>query len=444
MRLGRLIALAFVVLGLFAFIWFYERKQPTTEELREREGKLFPLLQTDKVQTVRIRNTHGEFAFKKEGNSWQLTSPVKDDANQWAVSGLLSQLANLKAERTLPRSEVTLADYGLEKPERWVEASDGSGRTFKVSFGSELPLGNTAAALTDGSQVFLVSKWILSDLDKDLSGWRSNELLSFFTSDVNAVTVAGPAGRWAAAKAGNSWQLTEPLSDLAEREEVEGVLSDLSGARIKEFLDSAADLAALGLAAPRYTVTLVRKEGSPLTLAFGQERDKDGARQVACRRGERVFWVDASATSHLAKELAAFRSAKLLQFSTWQVDKLELERGKEKVTVERKEGVWRSARGEVDSGLVFSRLNTLSELKVLAFDQPEPTGEPLGKVRMVGQEGLDVTASFYPGSKPEEVLAVVKGRPKALAVDKARVEEVLSGVQELAESKPARTPGPEK
>lgn len=440
MRLGRLIALALVVLGLFAFIWFYERKQPTTEELKEREGKLFPLMETDKVQALRIRNAHGEFAFKKEGDSWQLIRPIKDEANQWAVSGLLSQLASLKAERALPRSEVKLADYGLEKPEKWVEASDASGRTFKASFGSELPLGNTVAALTDGSQVFFVSKWVLSDLDKDLSGWRSNELVSFSTADVNAVTVVGSAGRWAAAKAGNSWQLTEPVADLAEKEEVEGVLSDLSAARIKEFLDEGADLAALGLAAPRFSVTLVRKEGAPLTLAFGQERDKDGAKQVACRRGERVFWVDASATSHLAKEPATFRSAKLLQFSAWQVDKLEIERGGQKVAVERKEGVWRSEKGEVDSGPVFSRLNTLSELKVLAFDQPEPNVEGVGKVHLVGQEGLDVTASFYPSGKPEEMLAVVKGRPKALVVDKAKVEEVLSGVEELAKPKPTPTP----
>jgi len=440
MRLGRLIALALVVFGLFAFIWFYERKQPTTEELQERQGKLFPTMETEKVQTLVLHNAHGEFEFKKEGDSWQLTRPVKDQANQGAVSGLLSQLANLKAERTLPRSEVKLADYGLEKPERWVQAADATGHTFKVSFGSELPLGNTAAALTDGTQVFLVSKWILSDLDKDLAGWRSNELLSFFTSDVNALTVVGPSGRWAAARAGNGWQLTEPFADLAEREEVEGVLSDLSGARIKEFLDQGFDLKALGLESPRFTVTLVRKEGSPLTLAFGQERDKEGARQVACRRGERVFWVDASATSHLVKEPAAFRSGKLLQFSTWQVDKLELERGQEKATLERKEGVWRSNQGEVDSGPVFSRLNTLSELKVLAFDQVEPSGEPLGRVHLVGQEGLDVTASFFPGPKPEEVLAVVKGRPKALAVDRAKVEEVLSGLKELAKPKPTPTP----
>ncbi len=442
MRLSRLIVLALVAVGLFAFIWFYERKQPTTEELRERGGKLFPTMETEKVRSLLVHNRHGEFEFKKEGDRWQLVRPVKDDANQGAVTGLISQLANLKAERTLPLSEVKLSDYGLEKPERWVEARDEGGKAYRASFGPEMPLGNNAPAITGGGELLFVSKWILSDLDKELASWRSTELLTFFSTDVNAVTVAGPGGRWSAARAGSTWQLTEPVSDLAEREEVDGVLSDLAAARIKEFVDQGADTAAMGLASPRFTVTLVRKEGSPLTLLFGSERDKDGAKEVACQRGERVFWVEASATSHLQKDPASFRSGKLLQFSTWQVDVLEIERAAKNVKVERKEGVWRSDAGEVDSGPIFSRLNTLSELKVLAFDRPEPSGEPLGKVRVAGQEGLEVTATFYPGAASGEVLATVKGRPKALAVDRAKVEEVLSGFEELANPKPTPTPKP--
>ncbi|MCX7894831.1 MAG: DUF4340 domain-containing protein [Thermoanaerobaculum sp.] len=442
MRVSRLLALALVVLGLFAFIWFYERKQPTTQELQERQGKLFPTLESDKVKTLVVHNSHGEFTFAKEGNSWQLVAPIKDDANQGAVSGLVSQLVNLKAERTLPAGEVKLADYGLDQPSRWLEATDEAGRRYKVQFGAEMPLGNNTPALTDGREVYLVSKWILSDLDKDLAGWRSTELMSFFTSDVNAVTVVAPRGRWAAARVGNSWQLTEPYADLADREQVDGLLADLSGARIKEFLDHGGDPGALGLESPRVTVTLVRKEGSPLTVSFGQEREKEGSKEVACRRGERLFWVDATALNHALKEPEVFRSKTLLQFSSWQVDKLELERGNQKLAVERQEAGWRGPKGEVEASSVFSRLNTLSELKVLAFDQAEPQGSPLGKVRLVGQEGLDVTATFYPAAATGELLAVVKGRPKALAVDRAKVEEVLSGVEELA--KPKATPTPSK
>lgn len=441
MRLARLLLLALVTLGLFSFIYFYERKKPSTEELRERQGKLFPDLASEKITKLIVHNRNGQFEFSKEDGTWKLVAPIKDDADSGAVTSLLSQLANLKAERTISVGEVKLSDYGLDSPERWVEAKDEAGGSYRVSFGQELPLGNNAPAITNGDQVFLISKWILSDVDKDLSGFRSSNLLPFSTMEVNAITVVSPQGRLVAARSGSFWSLTEPVSDFADREEVEGILTDLAGGRIKQFLDEGGDAQTLGLANPRFTVTLVRKQGAPVTLKFGAEREEGGSKQVACQRGERLFWVEASTTSHLAKKPQEFRSGKLLPFSTWQVDKLVLERGAEKLEVERKEGVWRKAGGgEVDSGSIFTRLNTLADLKVLAFDQPQPSGPPLGKVRILGQDELELEASFFPGSQQDQVLAVVKGRPNALAVDRAKVEEVLAGVAATGKDTPSSVP----
>lgn len=443
MRLARLLLLALVTLGLFSFIYFYERKKPSTQELRERQGKIFPDLVSDKITKLTVHNRNGQFEFSKEEGIWKLVAPIKDDADQGALSSLLSQLVGLKAERTIPTGEVKLSDYGLDTPERWVEAKDETGKSYKVSFGRELPLGDNAPALTDGSQVFLISKWILSEVDKDLAAFRSANLVPFSTVDVNAVTVTSPQGRLVAARSGSFWSLTEPVSDFADREEVEGILTDLSGSRIKQFLDEGGDLQTLGLANPSFTVTLVRKQGAPLTLAFGAEKEEGGSKQVACQRGERLFWVEATATSHLAKKPQQFRSHKLLPFSTWQVDKLVLERGSEKLEVERKEGRWQSkGGGEVDS--VFTWLNTLADLKVLAFDQPQPAGAPLGKVHLSGQDELNLEASFFLDAQPGQVLAVVKGRPNALAVDRAKVEEVLAGVGAMAKGTPAPNPTPQE
>jgi hypothetical protein len=440
MRPGRLAILALLVLGLFAFIWFFERKQPTTDQLRESQGKLFPQLATERVKKVTVHNQQGEFVLQKEGSSWKLVQPIQDDANSGVVTALVSQLAGLKAESTLDAAQLKLADYGLDTPQKWVRLEEEGGKTYQVSFGQEMPLGNTVAALTDGRQVYLVSKWVAADVDKDLNGFRSTDLLPFFTADVNALTVVGPAGRWAAARSGSLWQLTEPVADLADREEVEGVLSELAAARIKEFLDQGADLAALGLASPRLSLTLVRKEGSPLALSFGQERQGSAGKEVACRRGERVFWVEATALTHLLKEPATFRSGKLLQFSTWQVDSLTLQKGENKVVLQRKDGVWRNAQGqEVDSSPIFSRLATLGDLKVLAFDQPEPQGTPLGSCELTGEEGLSVQVRFFASSEPQRLLALVKGRPKALAVDQAKVEEVLASLPELGKPRPSPT-----
>ena len=61
MRLGRLIVLAVVVLGLGAYIYFVERHEPTTDELKQRADKVFPLLEQDNARRIVVVNPKGRF-----------------------------------------------------------------------------------------------------------------------------------------------------------------------------------------------------------------------------------------------------------------------------------------------------------------------------------------------------------------------------------------------
>ncbi|MFH1177606.1 MAG: DUF4340 domain-containing protein [Acidobacteriota bacterium] len=441
MRPARLIALALVVLGLGAYIYFVERHKPSTDELKERQDKLFPTFEQAKAQKVVVTNSHGRFELVKEKEDWKLVVPLADAANGGAVTGLLSSLAGLKSERTLEAKEVKLADYGLDKPPLSISVTSEGGGEITLKMGAEMPLGNNRAALVGGDKVYLVSKFISTDLDKDLAGWRSNDLAQIYATDVASLTVKDAAARVALAHTGNLWTLTEPIADLAERERADGVVSDIGAAQIKEFLDSPGDLAALGLQPPLVEVTLVRKDNAaPLLLAFGSEREVASAKQRACKRGERVFWVEASAANRAVTALADWRAKKLVSLDTWAADKLELEAGKEKAALERKDGVWKTGSVEVDGDQVSRRLGVLSDLLVVAYDRPKPSGTPSGHVKVTADQGAVIEATFYPGGSDGEAIAVVPGRAGALAVDSARAGELLADVPSLARPKPTPTP----
>jgi hypothetical protein len=443
MRPSRLVILAAVVLALGAYILLVERHAPTTDELKQRQDKLFPTMDQAKVERVVVTNPKGRFELKKEGDVWKLVAPVADDANSSAVSSLLSTLAGLKAERTLKAKDVKLADYGLAKPELAVSFTDDKGVTRTLSLGAEMPLGNSRAAQVGADSVYIVSKYLATDLDKDLAGWRSTDLAQVYATDVASLTVKDAAGRVALAQAAGTWTLTEPIADLAEREKAEGILADLTAAKIKEFVDAPGDLKVLGLDPPELEITVVRKDNKPpLQLAFGVERDKDGGKQRACKRGDRVYWVDASATAKATTTLADWRAKKLVQLDAWAVDKLELEAGKEKVSLERKDGIWKAGNVEVDGDAVSRRLNTLADMTVAAFDRPKPTGEPSGHVKLTVEDGATVEATFYPGISAGEAIALVPGRAGALAVDGAKVRELLASPPALAKPKPTPTPVP--
>jgi hypothetical protein len=442
MRLGRLIVLAILVLGLGAYIYFVERHEPSTDELKQRAEKVFPLLDQAKVQRIVVTNPKGRFELKKESDVWQLVAPLADEANSGAVTSLLSTLAGLKSERTLAKADVKLADYGLEKPEMTVSLTDDKGVESTLSLGAEMPLGNNRAALAVGGEVVVVSKYIATDLEKDLAGWRSNDLAQVYSTDVASLTVKDATGRVAVAQAAGTWTLTEPLADLAERETADGVVSDIAAAQIKEFVDAPGSLAELGLEPPQLEMTVVRKDNKPpIQLAFGVEREKDGAKQRACRRGERVYWVDASAAAKATTELAEWRSKKLVRLDTWAADKLQLEAGKDAASLERKDGIWKASGTEVDADHVSRRLGVLADMTVAAFDRPKPAGEARGHVKVTVDDGAVVEATFYPGPAGEAI-AVVPGRAGALAVEAAKVDELLADPPSLAKPKPTPTPIP--
>jgi hypothetical protein len=442
MRSGRLAILAIVVLAIGAYIYFVERHAPTTDELKERADKLLPTLDQAKVQRLAITNAHGRFELVKDKEEWKLKAPVTDDANESAVTSLLSSLTSLKSERTFPAKEVKLADYGLDKPALELKVTTEDGKSFDLRLGAELPLGNTRAALTTGDSVFLVNKYIATDLEKDLSGWRSDQLLRLYSTDVAGINLGYSGTRLALAHTGNTWSLTEPVADLANRERAEAMLSELSGAHIKEFLDTPPAAATLGLEPPRSEITLLRRgeNAPPVKLQFGNEREVAGAKQVACKRGDRVFWVEATAVKSLSGEISEWRAKKLVQLDTWSADSFELEAGAAKAKVERKDGVWRSGATEVDFSTVSNRLNLLANLEVQGFDQPKPTAQPLGKVKVAVSGGSPVQASFYPGASPAQALALVEGRSGALAVDRSKVDDLLADPAALA--KPKATPTP--
>jgi len=442
MRIGRLIALLVLVAGLGAYIAFYERHQPTTDERKERADKVFAGFDQAKARKVVVTNPHGSFELVKENDAWALKAPLADQANQGAVSSLLFSLSGLKAERTLKVSEVKLADYGLDRPTLSATVTDDTGRTFSIRLGSELPLGNLRPAMTSGESVLLVNKYVASDLDKDVAGWRSDELAQVYAGDVASVTVASASGQLVLAHAGSVWTITAPSPDLADRESADGLIGDISSAKIKEFVDAAPDLKALGLEPRRFGVTIVKRDAkaAAITLDFGAERDAKDGKQVACRRGERVLWVDAKIVSRLGKPWQEWRSKQLVSFDSWTVNKLEVEAGASRAALERKDGIWKAGSVEVDADAVSRRLNALTDLKVKAFDQPRPAGAPLGRVKLSAEGGASVDATFYAGTT--DAVAVVAGRTGAMSVDAAGVREIVADPAALAKPRPTPAPTP--
>lgn len=456
MKPRNLIVLAVVVAAVGAYIFFYERHQPTSDEARERAEKVFPDLDRDSVTSLEIRNSHGDFRFVRSGGEWRLTSPIDFPADSSTVGSLLSSLSNLKQERRLTPSEVDPREYGLDAPALFVAAGADDGTRFALEVGDETPLGSNRAVRRSGDEeFFLCSDYFVTDIDQALDDWRSRDVVDVAAGDLASLQVVSGADRIHLVRSDDDWRLMEPIQDLADGTHVSNLVSNLNALRIEEFLDDGADPAEFGLDEPEYRVTLVRTEGGgPTQLEFGRTREQDGATRIACRRdGSEYFWVNDVAAARLAKAPVLWRSQKVYQFDTWNAERVTIADDTTEVVLTRSEGLWTSAEsGELDYGAVQDRLSKLASLEARDFDLTPPLTEQLGRVELElkqtsGDDAstpVDLSYTFYrPMEEGGDAMVTVSARDTVMSVDAETVREILADPSSLFEEKAHETPDDE-
>jgi len=453
MKKNSLLILTALVVALGLFIGLWERHQPTTDEARERAGKVFPSLEVQDIQSLEISSSHGDFRFLRENEKWRLEAPIQTEADQSTVDSVLRSLLKLKVARKLEGNELDPAKYGLKEAAIRIVLTPKSGSTKELLIGSKMPLGSQRAMRLDGGPILLADAWFTSDLEKDLKGWRSHELVSLSLWDLAAITVDEADSRIEAMKIGGKWRLQAPVDDLADEEQLNRLISGLNAVRILDFIDENPDPAAMGLEHPRYALSLSPADGSAATrLAFGLKRTKDGVEQVACRRGDAdYFWVGNSAENALGKAPVLWREARIFPFQSWDAQSLKITRDGKTFSIHREEGVWKSESGrEADAAKIEERLSAISDLKARHFDlllggRPEFATMRIGLKSPTAEETEETLITFFkPMEKGGEVLVRVSGRPGLMSIDPADAEKILADIPfpEKTEATPPAAPSP--
>ncbi len=449
MKPRNLIILAVVVIAVASYIFFYERHQMTSDEARERAGKVFPDFDRDAVQEIEIHNSHGNFQLVKSDDHWQLTAPIDFPADSTAVSSLLDSLNNLDVERRLGADEVDPGAYGLDEPEMRVVAQTDLGDRFEIVVGEETPLGSNRAVQRKGEpEIILCSRYFVSNLDKELADWRSRDVVDVVADDVASIQVVTASDRIHAVRDDDAWRLLEPISDLADRDHMRNLISNFNGLRIEEFLDGEVSPAEYGLDDPSYRVTLIRTAGAdPIQLDFGLTREEDGTTQVACRRnGTEYFWVDDLAATRLAKAPVTWRSPKVYPFDTWDAERLTITSGGQEIALDRAEGLWKLPDGgELDYTAVQDRLTTLANLEVREYDLIEPGTDAMGRIELELKAAADDDEAepgaidftfFRPLTEGGDAIVITSARDTIMSVDPGQVETLLADPSSLRKPDP--------
>jgi hypothetical protein len=446
----KLLLLTGAVLALFAFILFFERRMPTTEE-RGRKGPLHWDLPADRVDSVRLERqdaTLGTVELKKgEGGGWRLVKPESYPADAAPVMDLVRELASLKRAGGDPTGARPDA-YGLVPPVAkatftWSESAAAQKKTRTVEFGIEIPAGDTAAARVAGTEnVIFVRASALAAVKKSVNDFKSREVFVGSASDIASIDIERGRGHLVLAKKSGSWWLQQPVNDLADAGVATRLAEDLLALRAVDFVGSAdrENLATQGLNPPVSRVTLVDAKGVRSTVDLGATRS-DG-NSVYARRETQVLTVHNPIVDELSKEAIAFREAHLMVPDRSAVSGLEGEFAQGKFTFVKSGAAWTAAGKPIATSTADDVLSVLLDLKSKTFiDEPDAARlralAPAATIRLAAPpESWEI--KLY--TVRSDIQASVARRPGGFLMPPDALTRLLDAFKKAASSQPTPVP----
>jgi hypothetical protein len=470
MKPRTLLILGSIVLVLGAFIWFYERKLPSSEERVELGKKVFRL-EKDDVTAVAIDSTKGSVRLERvalakpekprvdkgapspASPEWRLVRPLAARADAFAVDRLLEAVASLDKSRTLEGTDPKAV--GLDKPRATVRLTTRKGEMV-LKLGAEVPPGGNLVAGVDGrKETYVVADTILTEADRDPLDWRDRQMVHGDREDVERITLTGaPGGPVVLVRQPQGFRIEKPVSDRADRELTEGLLADLTGLTAERFVPAGKTAADLGLSTPRESVEVAFKGlpplrielGAPVTGAAAPEGQTTGELTYA-RIGDALFEARTRLAEAARRAPAAWQAAQLSAFEVYQIESATVQDGSTTLQLTREGTDWKRG-GTVISFLpvsdLLSALTTAKAARLLtpAEAQSLNGAKPLLTFTLHTKEG-DETLTLYPEQK-DGAPARASGRDTVLLLPAATLKQIQAKLQDVKTAKPEKPEKPAK
>jgi hypothetical protein len=323
--------LAAVAVGFGAYLYFVESKREPASREKPKE-KVFAALKDarDKVKEVTLAGTAETIQLVKGSEGWRLVAPQSVKADPVEVDSLLGSLESLETDDVVSETPGDLAQYGLAQPHTTVTVvREGSPDALRVQLGDKTPDGSAVyARLPTSARVFTIASWGATSLDKKPFDLRDRSLVRLKRDEVKSLEVTTPAESYALARGEHGeWTFTRPLSTLAGRWSVDGLLGALEGLRMESVAsEDARELKPYGLDQPAFRVVLGLADGTSRTLEIGSAAgdQKHHAREASSRL---VAVIPGAVVEDLGKGMKELRAKRLLEVSAYEVEGFDVEAG---------------------------------------------------------------------------------------------------------------------
>lgn len=440
MRPKSVLVLFVIVVALLAFIWFYERELPSSDErgvlakkaLHFERGEIDAIeieLEGERVRLTRVPADVGSVEDEESlgffEDEWRLEEPLQARADADLVNGLLDALESLETAREL--EGMGSAEAGLDSPRASLVLSTETGDQ-KLVVGSEVPASETMIVSVDGGQPLVVSNALWESLSHPPGDWRSKDLYLGERDAIESVTLTSDSAKVRLVRKGDSFWLEEPVADRADEEKVSNLLGSLVGLRVHAFIDDPeAALVDLGLD-PAFATVEVGATGDSevFQLEWGAPSTAEATRYFA-RLGDQIFETAAPLAEYLSSGPESWRSLALTTFETHQIDSIRVLDDQGELTLQRAGADWVRDDDRISFTAVSDLLYALVEARAARLEGSGELG--VGRAES-GDTDLEFTLSdgerqeiLSLGPLPEGGAAARSSEREAILV----LDEAVSG-----------------
>jgi len=372
-----LVALA---VGLFAFIFFFERHlRPAGSAVTE--ARALPELDTGAVTSVQVRPAGQlEIRADRTNNTWQLTKPIVYPAQSAMIAGLLHALERLDGRNRITSHELRNRpqadkEFGFDPPQFSLIVQQGEPRT-QILVGRLTALKDQVFFQVVGKDgIFVTDAALLKLIPPTPDDWRDTALVNLreLKFDRLAVSSGGKTFEIEWSPKSQLWRMIRPMEARADNPRIEDLLQKLQAARVTQFVtdDPKADLDFYGLQPPGLELALSQGTNPVVLLQFGKSPTNDASQVYARRSGEpAILLVPEEPISPWRAKYDDFRDRHLVAVASGMVDTVEI-RGVENFAVQRlTNDVWQVVTTNTftaDTALVHDLFGSLGALEVAQF-----------------------------------------------------------------------------
>jgi hypothetical protein len=351
MKLRGLILSTAVLLALVGTLYWSEHRKPK-EETTVSADTSPAILKLDEASIAKVDLRKKDAApialAKNSSGSWQLTEPKQLNADQNAVSSMVSTLSSLRSERVVDDKPSDLNAYGLTQPALEVDLAEKDNKSQKLLIGDDTPTGSSVyAMLTGDPRVFTIASYNKTSFDKSVNDLRDKRLLTVASDKISRLDLIRNNQTIEFGRDKDEWQILKPKPLRADSMQVGELVQKLTDAR----MDISGSDAGAKDAASAFTHGTLVATAKVTDLSGTQElqvrKDKDNY-YAKSSVVEGAYKVDSSLGQAMDKGLDDFRNKKIFDFGFSDPDKIEMRNGSKGAFLSRSGADWWSNGKKMD------------------------------------------------------------------------------------------------